>query len=330
MGMKTKEATIDVSVSTLPVGQLHREAEALPTRIKVLNWGENPNANGKRVFLSELACEVLADPTNGYKRIALDFEHNTLPGTEAYQTSQEPREVAGFGDVEIIPGDGAYLTHITYTERGEAAAGNYIDVSAGVVTNDNGEVVMIHSVALCRNGAVPGMEFKQVPLSLSSSVFAGYFQPPKQEHVMNEEEMAALRKALNLPEDATAETIIRTAGECAAQKPVAQNADPEPPAGDKLGEVLEHLQTITKRLDALEKAAVVADAARSGKQVGLSADAIETLSLAQLKQHVEALPVTVPLSAVTPKVVTTPHAKVVSDLDRTVARACGLNPETDL
>ena len=140
-------------------------AAKLPRRIKVLNWGENPNFHGKRVNVGDLFVKCLSAETYPYRKVALYFEHNTIPGTAAYAASQEPRAVAGFGEVEAVAGDGVYITMSSWTPEGERMAANYADVSAGAVTDKDGNLIAVTSVALCRTGAVEGMDFVEAPLS---------------------------------------------------------------------------------------------------------------------------------------------------------------------
>ena len=144
---------------------LSADAARLPRRIKVLNWGDNPNCYGKRVNVGALFVKCLSADTNPYRKVALDFEHNTLPGTAAYKESKEPRPVAGFGTIEAVEGDGVYITMLSWTPDGEKMAANYADVSAGAVTDKEGNLVAVASVALCRAGAVDGMDFVEAPLS---------------------------------------------------------------------------------------------------------------------------------------------------------------------
>ena len=144
---------------------LSADAAKLPKRIKILNWGDNPNCHGKRVNVGPLFAKCLAAATYPYRKVALDFEHNTFPGTAAYKESSEPRPVAGFGTVEVVEGQGVYLTMSAWTPDGEKMAVNFADVSAGAVTDKDGNVVAVASVALCRAGAVDGMDFVEAPLS---------------------------------------------------------------------------------------------------------------------------------------------------------------------
>ena len=131
-----------------------RAGGALPARLKVFNWGRNETTKGDFI-LDEFSAKVI--PANqralGHARVALDYEHNTLPSSATYRESKEPRPVAGYGEVEVVPGDGLYLSNITWTPSGKIAAANYEDLSIAPGTDDQRRINFIHSVALCRNGA---------------------------------------------------------------------------------------------------------------------------------------------------------------------------------
>ena len=135
---------------------LSADAAKLPHRIKVLNWGDNPNCHGRRVNVGELFVKCLSAETYPYRKVALDFEHNTFPGTAAYKESKEPRPVAGFGTIEAVEGDGVYICMTAWTPEGEKMAANYADVSAGAVTDKEGNLIAVASVALCRAGPWTG------------------------------------------------------------------------------------------------------------------------------------------------------------------------------
>ena len=99
--MEKPDKVILVRTTGLEIA-LSADASKLPHRIKVLNWGDNLNCYGKRVNVGPLFAKCLAAPTYPFRKVALDFEHNTYPGTTAYKESQEPRPVAGFGTIEAI------------------------------------------------------------------------------------------------------------------------------------------------------------------------------------------------------------------------------------
>ena len=77
-----------------------------------------------------------------------------------------------------------------------------------------------------------------------------------------------------------------------------------------------------------EKADLVAEAAREGKVVALSADALAKISVDDLKATIAKTAVTVPLSARTPTSVN--ETKIEGDIPddfRQIALNCGVDPE---
>ena len=136
----------------------------LPKRLKVLSWGDNPNARGKTVRVGAKFLRALAAPAYPYAKVAIDFEHNTVPGTPEYERTREPRAIAGYAEVECVEGGGVFLNVTRWTPDGLAHAADYEDLSAAPVTDADGDVVALPSVALCRTGAVPGIEFVECPL----------------------------------------------------------------------------------------------------------------------------------------------------------------------
>ena len=320
---------------------LSADAAKLPHRIKVLNWGDNPNCHGKRVNVGELFVKCLNAETYPYRKVALDFEHNTFPGTAAYKESQEPRPVAGFGTIEALPGDGVYLTMSSWTPEGERMAVNFADVSAGAVTDKDGNLVAVASVALCRAGAVDGMDFVEAPLSggVSSALSGIINNPPLPEAKEDNQKgkamdyKALLLKLLGLGEDATDEAIQAALDE-AAKKP-AQEENAEALSAAVKAAVAEAVKPIEEKVAALSAAAeshekqdLLSEAAREGKVVALGADALAKISVADLKATIEKTPVTVPLSAKTPATMKENFADgEVSEELKAIALNCGVSPD---
>ncbi len=315
---------------------------ALPRRIKVLNWGDNPNCHGKRVNVGALFVKCLNADTYPYRKVALDFEHNTFPGTAAYKESNEPRPVAGFGTIEAVEGDGVYITMSSWTPEGEKMAANYADVSAGAVTDKDGNLIAVASVALCRTGAVDGMDFVEAPLSggvssaLSGIINQGRAEPGHQDNQKGQQAMdykALLLKLLGLGEDATDEAI-KAAVEALPKKPTQEEQDAALSAAVKAA-VAEAVKPFGEKVAALsaaavahEKADLIAEAAREGKVVALGADALGKLSVDELRATIAKTPVTVPLSAKTPAAMKDkPIDGGVPEEFRQIALNCGVDPE---
>ena len=323
---------------------LSADAAKLPRRIKILTWGDNPNFYGKRVNVGPLFAKCLAAETYPFRKVALDFEHNTYPGTAAYKESSEPRPVAGFGTVEVVEGKGVYLTMSSWTPEGEKMAVNFADVSAGAVTDKDGNVVAVASVALCRAGAVEGMDFVEAPLSggVSSALSGiinqdGGMKPasPKQKGTAMDFR-ALLIKSLGLGDDATDEAIQAALAKALERKPEEKKEEREAEMAEAVkAAVAEAVNPIKEQVAALSAAAVahekqdlIAAAAREGKVVALSAAALDKISIADLKATIEKTAVTVPLSAKTPEILNeaAPDGEAPEEFKK-IAMNCGVSPE---
>ena len=314
---------------------LSADAAKLPRRIKILNWGDNPNFHGKRVNVGPLFAKCLSAATYPYRTVALDFEHNTFPGTAAYKESSEPRPVAGFGSIEAVEGDGVYLAMSSWTPDGERMAVNYADVSAGAVTDRDGNLVAVASVALCRAGAVEGMDFVEAPLSGGvSSALSGIINNNQEGQAMDYK--ALLLKSLGLGEDATDEAIEAALAKAAEKKPDEKKEEAqahiekavEDAVTKAFAPIKEQVLALSAAAVAHEKQDLVNEAAREGKVVALSADALAKLSVEDLKATIAKTAVTVPLSAKTPASVKepAPGGEVPEEFQR-IALNCGVSPD---
>lgn len=338
-----KPAKVILMRTTGTAVSLSADAAKLPRRIKVLNWGDNPNSHGKRVNVGPLFAKCLNAETYPYRKVALDFEHNTFPGTAAYKESKEPRPVAGFGTIEAVEGDGVYITMSSWTPEGEKMAANYADVSAGAVTDKEGNLVAVASVALCRAGAVDGMDFVEAPLSggissaLSGIINQGRAEPGHQDNQKGQQAMdykTLLLKALGLGEDATDEAIQAAVAKVAEKKPTEEEQAAALSAAVKTA-VAEAVKPIEEKVAALsaaavahEKADLIAEAAREGKVIALGADAIGKITVDDLRATIAKTPVTVPLNARTPANMKEKAAEgEVSEEFRQIALNCGVSPE---
>ena len=338
---------------------LSADAAKLPKRIKILNWGDNPNCHGKRVNVGPLFAKCLAAATYPYRKVALDFEHNTFPGTAAYKESSEPRPVAGFGTVEVIEGKGVYLTMSAWTPEGERNAVNFADVSAGAVTDKDGNVVAVASVALCRAGAVDGMDFVEAPLSGGvSSAISGiinqevkekgegeqrnlstvHLNPspsPKEKKGQAMDFKALLIKSLGLGDDATDEAIQAALEKAINKEPVnnkeqeaAMSAAVKAAVAEAVKPIQEQVAALSASAVAHEKQDLIAAAAREGKVIALSAEALAKISVEDLKATITKTAVTVPLSARTPgKVNENGAGGEPTEEQRKIALNCGVSPD---
>lgn len=264
----------------------------LPKRFLVLGWGENKTASGRpaRVGRKTLSALSATQKRMGFEEVALDFEHNTVPGTRAYRESAEPRPVAAYGTLEAVEGEGIFFNVSRWTPEGTKSAPNFQDLSPAPATDPAGEVFFVHSVALCRNGDVEGLHFATLSVETGN----------QEERVMDYKKI--LIQLLKLGEGAT-DADIETAVAAVAEPPSATTL------GAKIGELEGKVVGLTADLAAVKSAdvkrqrdAIVASASAAGKVIPLSAEQIEKLDLAALSTMVEKLPPTVPIAQRTPRV----------------------------
>ena len=146
----------------------------LPTRVKLLGWGKNETSEGL-VIVDELTARVFAANQRaiGRERVAVDYEHNTVPGTPEYKRTSEPRPVAGHSALVCVPGEGIFAEAITYTATGQNHAKNYEDVSLAPYLDSDNRVIAAHSFGLTHTGAAYGIHFAQTPETLSADTAIG-------------------------------------------------------------------------------------------------------------------------------------------------------------
>lgn len=147
-----------IAMSAITNGAL--TAASLPKRIKILNVGRNDSAKGP-IFLTDDDVTAFAASQRevGFARVAIDFEHNTVPGSPEYNRTKEPRDVAAYGAPEIVKGDGLFLDEVEWTPTGKDKALNFACLSPAAKLDENGNLVFLHSVGLCKNGAVYDLSF---------------------------------------------------------------------------------------------------------------------------------------------------------------------------
>lgn len=309
----------------------------LPKRIRVLKWGENPNAHGVCVRVGEKLKAALANPLHPWRKVALDFEHNTLPGTRAYDESAEPRKVAAFGTLDCIENDGVFLSIEKWTPEGRAMASNYCDVSASPMLSDTGEVTGIHSVALCRNGAVPEMDFVEVALNVDADFFEGDASPQNQNKETTMEKLKAfIAKLLGAdPATVTEDELVEGLQAKIADAPAPATAMSADTINQAVKSVDDKVVALAAKFEALQaeriaerKLAMIADARRAGRDVKLPEAAVVALSVEDLAEHIKGLAVTIPVTRNTPDYVSEDgNAAGITEQQRTIALNCGMDPD---
>jgi hypothetical protein len=157
---------------------LYAGGEAPPSRLVVLPWGVNKSRRGDFI-VDALTAQVFAENQNRNRidgKVALDFEHNTLPGTPAYESSSEPRPIAAWALCSVIEGEGIVYEDIEWTPDGLSAWERklYQDLSPAPVRGKDGKtVIALHSTALCRHGELEGLTIDHAAAAAASSSSVG-------------------------------------------------------------------------------------------------------------------------------------------------------------
>jgi hypothetical protein len=164
------------------------KTEALPRRIKIFACGDNPSIKGTFKVGAKSAAHLCANQrAHGFERVALDYNHCSVPGTPEYEKllkAGQPPIIFGYGRPAVVPGDGLYLEDMEWTPLGVEKARNFEDLSPAASAR-SGEVDFIHSVALTTNGCLRDVTFfstgsTECASSLSSSRReAGHLNPAK-------------------------------------------------------------------------------------------------------------------------------------------------------
>jgi len=275
-----------------------RDASAkLPKRLQFCKWGKNETVKGSFMVSGTAEAFAAEQKRLGKERIALDFEHNTLPGTNAYKDSKEPREVSAYGSPVLIPGEGVFLEDIVWTPTGIAKALNYEDISPAPYLDDDHQLVGMHSGALVRNGAVHDLHFFTADgeglmandKSTNDPSTTDYSTKTPEKSTMNEEEKAAFTA---LQEQVASLVEMMKAKD--DDKAEAMSADATQVVALSTG-----MTALSTKVESMQRDALVESATRDGKVIPFSAEDMETLPVETLRGMIKKLPVTVPLSSET-------------------------------
>jgi hypothetical protein len=321
------------AVQTLSVGSI--DPKNPPARIKILNWGENPTASKGTFIVGEKTLSTLSATmrAHGFDQIALDYEHNTFPGTSAFKEAKEPREVAGHGPVEVVRGEGVFL-NVSWTPDGPAKAANFIDVSAVPATDESNEVIFIHSAALCRQGEVFDLHLSTLSIDMKHA-------EPDADNAVLDMLRKALARLMGLDPNAALDDVIAavsskdlvplptlsvqigTAATASATNFQSLEARLTCLSNDWTAKVdvmlgkLEALSVeVAAKFDDRERQLIRDEAARAGKLIALSVEAQAKLTPAELRDHVAKMPATVPVTRLTPLSVVEPAKDGAADATR--------------
>ena len=287
----------------------------LPGRFLVLPWGEFDTRYG-RLKVNETTLKVLAANQKAAKRerVHVDFSHNTVPGTKYFMG--EPAHLAARrAGIEVVAGEGIYLSAVEWTPEAEKHKHDYPEVSAAPVTLEDGTVVYLDSVAVCRHAEVEGMV---LPLSAETaaalSQSAGPNTPTTQHSNQKEKTMdykKLLLQILDLPETASDDEITKAAEDKGTEEETETAAGGEAGKGAKTGKadavktLSASVTSLAQQVESLERGRIVDAAVAAGKIIPLHAD---ELPLDKFRRLVDGLPANqVPLAQRTPE-----HIKTVA------------------
>ncbi len=321
--------------------------EDLPTRLVVVPWGEHSARERGVVRVNQRTLDTFAASQEALRldRVAIDFEHNTVPGTPAYQASKEPREVAGYGTPVVVLNVGIVLEDIQWTPEGRKAlaGGHYQDLSPTAFRSEDGTVLGLHSVALCRHGELEGLTIQAATaaaelLPLFTALSAEVSEPTNTPNTaMNEALKEALMKllkvlGLEVSEDMEEAKVVELMNGKADELALAatteeEEGEKEKPAADAMGA---ELATVRSELDAVRKERLLDQARLEGKVIPLSAEAIKRTPLSVLDELVKkAQPGEVPIKqrGEVPPGVKVGAADAFSAEEEAVIRKFGLTPD---
>lgn len=302
----------------------------LPQRVRILKWGENVGrTTGARILVDEVVAATLTANQElvAIERVPMDYEHQSVKDHPNFQP--DPRHSPGAGSIEVVVGEGVFLSAIDYSPSGLEHAPGYQDVSGVIHLDGDHRPVWISSVALTQTGDVAGMEFSEAMAVLSARLAAPAAVTLSAPAMTPDDYRPLLLKMLRLKEDATDEELV-AAAEAESQEPPAPQdpMTPDAPTATETAALSARLDLLESRATQGEREALVARASREGKVIPLSAELISATSVAVLTALVDGLPAgAVPLDATHRKVAAAPDTAVLSADESHAAQLLGLTPE---
>jgi len=301
----------------------------LPQRIKILAWGQNDGrTTGAKIIVDDQSALMLPryQVALGLDKVVLDFEHQSHDGHPNFLP--DPRDVPGHGEIEIVPGEGVFLSAVSYTPAGQKHAANYADVSAVAHLDDAGRLLYVSSVALTQHGDVAGMEFAEHVAALSAIKVTPPPTDPQPQHHMDKPDYRQLLIAqLGLKPDDSGEVsdeaiaaAVAKGASAALSAPAAQAT----PASQ--GETVE---TLSAKFDQDKRDRLIRDASKDGKVIPLSSTSINSMRPEVLSELIDKLPGNVVAMSTTQTGKEKPATQTValSAEQSTAAKALGLTAE---
>lgn len=329
---KTRHELTFLSAAKLAVEEKDG-ARQLPKSLLVFPWGTQDTNQGKHICNGH-TLSVLHSNQQLYKmpRIALDFQHNTVPGTPAYK---EPAKVACFGTPRVVEGEGIMLDidEATWTPEGREHVlnGHYPELSIAPKRNAKGEITFLHSVALCRAGEVKGLSSLSISVNLdpNNAIMDLTNLDPNTVRATANVFLKAAGLAC-IPDDAQPAAVLSAL--TGGVEKITTLAAAKPDATLAAGAVKpEDITALHARLDRQERRALVDKATAAGKVVPLADADIDKMEITTLSAMIEKLPVTVPLQQrsgdVTALAARAGADGQMTDADRVVCKNLGISED---
>lgn len=316
-----KPLTTALNLCAFRAGSLNGGTEVSPpSRLLVLPMGRHDARGRGLVICSAVTIAGFAAAQASAKlgtRLALDFEHNTVPGTPAFLAEKEPKAIAAWADAVPLA-SGIEFQNIEWTPAGLEGWKNkaFQDISPAVFRREDGTVIALHSAALCRHGELDGLTieaasapaslaplFAALSASLPSSPLPLLSASSDSTSMKPTPALIALLAALSV-------TLTAEADEAATEAALLEGAkaiDGLTKKPDAMTAALPEVTALTARITAMEaaederkRAALMAAAAAAGKVVPLSAELLKITPLTVLEGIIAATKATVPLNRTTP------------------------------
>lgn len=312
-----------------------------PSQFVVAKWGLNESPNGS-FKVGDKTARLLPTLQKmlGWDSVPLDFEHNTFPLSAAFKAEPEPKNIAAHCVLSVVPGVGIVSDNTAWTPHGvkSITEGLHPDLSPVIKTDDDGEVLCIQSVALCRQGAVTDLHAYSAQAVLSpaqlSAFSAALAAPVSTQNTPTPamDHKALLLSLLGLPKEATDQDILKAAEAFAAKndaKPAEAFSAQLKPLADTVAALQARLDKMGESQNTSTRQALTDAAMREGKLIPHGAP-IDALPLEAYAALLGALPAgQVPLAARTPegmKAFTAPTA-AVNPAEAEVRRQLGISEE---
>ena len=331
--------TAALTLTAFRAAALERADGEPPSSLLVHPWGAHDvGKRGKSIVsaktLDTFSAGQAALKLNG--RVALDFRHNTVPGMPAYLADKEPRKVAAYGVPELRDGQGLYLTALEWTPEGKDAfmGGHFQDISPAVFRDKDGNVMAIHSAALCDHGEIDGLtiEAATAPTALSAhfAALTASLSPSQSSPMKPTPELIALLAALGttLAPDADEATVAATLTDLTT-KIKADMAEDKSAGITALTAGFEaRLAKVEAERDSAKRDRLKESAVNAGKVIPLDDATWDLTPLSVCEAIVKNLqPGVVPMTAKTTKEVTAPAPDAFSAHDAEVFGKFGLTKE---